>query len=176
MGYHHIAIATRDLAATHRFYTEAMGFSLVKVVAGPTPDSKDGGWSKHVFYDTGQGELMAFWELHDSRYTEYPTDMNKGLGLPEWVNHFAFNAATLEDLELAKKRWLDYGIIVPEIDHEFCISIYAIDPNGVMVEFCHSVREFNDADFAHANASIASDSPEFNAGAKITVHYPEPRA
>jgi catechol 2,3-dioxygenase-like lactoylglutathione lyase family enzyme len=36
MGYHHVALAARDLAATHRFYTEAMGFELVKAVAAPT--------------------------------------------------------------------------------------------------------------------------------------------
>ena len=34
MAFHHVAIATRDLAATHRFYTEAMGFRLVHVEAG----------------------------------------------------------------------------------------------------------------------------------------------
>ena len=38
MGYHHIALAVTDLAATHAFYTEAMGFELVKAVVGPTDD------------------------------------------------------------------------------------------------------------------------------------------
>ena len=47
MGYHHVALATAKLEATHRFYTEAMGFELVKTVVGPTPE---GGWAKHVFY------------------------------------------------------------------------------------------------------------------------------
>ena len=37
MAYHHVALATRDLAATHRFYTEAMGFELVKAVVGARP-------------------------------------------------------------------------------------------------------------------------------------------
>ena len=40
----------RQIDATHRFYTEAMGFELVKTVVAPTPE---GGWAKHVFYDTG---------------------------------------------------------------------------------------------------------------------------
>ncbi|MFM2078795.1 MAG: hypothetical protein RJA49_2685, partial [Actinomycetota bacterium] len=31
MGFHHVALATHDPAATHRFYTEVMGFHLVKV-------------------------------------------------------------------------------------------------------------------------------------------------
>ena len=50
LGFHHVAVATRDLESSHRFYTEAMGFELVKVVTGKTPE---GGWSKHAFYETG---------------------------------------------------------------------------------------------------------------------------
>ena len=46
MGVHHVAYATADLDATHRFYTEIMGFSLVKTVSAPTPQ---GGWAKHLF-------------------------------------------------------------------------------------------------------------------------------
>ena len=52
MAFHHVALATTDLPATHRFYTEAMGFTLVKAVVAPTPEG-GGGWAKHVFYDTG---------------------------------------------------------------------------------------------------------------------------
>ena len=36
MGIHHMAFATRDAEATHRFYSEAMGFELVKVEVGKT--------------------------------------------------------------------------------------------------------------------------------------------
>ena len=63
MGVHHMAFATRDAEATHRFYTEAMGFELVKVEVGKT----DGGWAKHLFYGTGEprDQLIAFWDLHD---------------------------------------------------------------------------------------------------------------
>ena len=35
MGFHHVALATKDLAATHKFYTEVMGFSLVKTIIQP---------------------------------------------------------------------------------------------------------------------------------------------
>ncbi len=41
MAFHHVAITTKDLDATHRFYTEAMGFELVKVEAQPTPTPAD---------------------------------------------------------------------------------------------------------------------------------------
>ena len=62
MGFHHLALATRDIKATHEFYTAAMGFELVKVAVGPAGKR---GFAKHLFYDTGNGELIAFWDLHD---------------------------------------------------------------------------------------------------------------
>ena len=42
MGFHHVAIATRDLDATHRFYTEAMGFELVQVDVDPVRGERAG--------------------------------------------------------------------------------------------------------------------------------------
>ena len=101
MGFHHVALATRDTAATHAFYTEVMGFRLAKVVASPTPN--DTGWSKHFFYDTGSKGMIAFWEIHDPEIGEdFPTDLNKSIGLPWWVNHLAFDAPTRDDLEIGR--------------------------------------------------------------------------
>ena len=64
MPFSHIALATSDIEATHRFYTGPMGFRLAKVVAAPTPG--DTGWARHVFYDCGEGEYIAFWDIHDA--------------------------------------------------------------------------------------------------------------
>src|SRR5271157_4432621 len=63
VGFHHVAITTRDPEATHRFYTEVLGFSLVRVEAAP---GAEGGWARHLFYDTGNGECLAVWDLHDN--------------------------------------------------------------------------------------------------------------
>ena len=46
MGFHHVAVTTRNVAATHAFYTEAMGFDLVKVEAAATDG---GGWTWSSF-------------------------------------------------------------------------------------------------------------------------------
>ena len=42
MGFHHVALATPDLARTHAFYTEAMGFELAKVVGRRHPRGRLG--------------------------------------------------------------------------------------------------------------------------------------
>ena len=168
MGFHHVAIATLDLRASHAFYTEAMGFELVKVVAAPTPE---GGWAKHLFYETGGNGLFALWELHDETIgSEFPTAISSGLGLPEWVNHIAFDVPDLEALAAKTRRWQEHGIDVVELDHEWCRSIYALDPNGVLVEFCCTTRAFTDEDRAHARRALLDAVPTLDGPPAMTVH------
>jgi len=155
--FHHTAFATKDPAATHAFYTGAMGFELVKVEVAPTPK---GGWAKHFFYDTGGGEMMAFWELHDDTIgSDWSPAISTGLGLPDWVNHLAFAASDLDDLETRKLRWLDAGYDVVEIDHRWCTSMYTVDPNGILVEFCTTTVPFTDADREDAKRLFADPAP-----------------
>ena len=157
MSFHHTAFATHDPEGTHAFYTGAMGFELVKVEVAPTPK---GGWAKHFFYDTGGGELMAFWDLHDETIgSGWSSAISTGLGLPEWVNHLAFAAADLDELEQRKLRLLDAGHDVVEIDHRWCTSIYANDPNGILVEFCTTTRPFTDSDREEAQRLLGDPAP-----------------
>ena len=83
MAFHHVAIATSNLDAAHRFYTEAMGFRLVHVEAGDAPEGD--AWFRHVFYDTGDGSLLALFDLHGDRYVGMDLAISRGLGLPNWV-------------------------------------------------------------------------------------------
>jgi len=159
MGFHHVAIATRDLGATHQFYSEAMGFQLVRVEAMPAgmPESDD--WARHLFYDTGNGEMLAVWDIHDDMLGDYRTEISTGLGLPPWANHIAFGAEDLDDLKLRLERWLDYGLECVRIDHGWCTSIYADDPSGITVEFCTSTREMTGEDRAQAATLLAAEKP-----------------
>ncbi len=155
MAFHHVALATRDIDATHRFYTEVMGFTLVKAVVAPTPN---GGWARHVFYDTGDA-MIAFWDLHDPKMVDFDPAISTGLGLEPWVNHLAFAARDLDDIEARKQRWLDSGFDVVEIDHGFCVSVYANDPNGILVEWCTDTKPYTEADRVAAQAVIDTAEP-----------------
>ena len=159
MGFHHLAIATRDLDATHRFYTEAMGFELRKVDAMPILEE---GWARHLFYDTGNGEMFAIWDLHDELLSDFDPAISTGLGLPNFVNHIAFAADDLDDLDARKDRWLANGHDVVRIDHGWCVSIYANDPNGIMVEFCTTTRELDDEDRREAFELLNATKPELD--------------
>lgn len=171
MAYHHLAIATRDMQATHVFYSEAMGFDLVKVEIAKTPAD---GWAKHFFYETGGGELMAFWELHDDSLPQnFETGLAKAAGLPEWVNHVAFGATDLAEIEKCKQRWLDGGYSVLEIDHDWCYSVYTQDPGGTLVEFCTTTRDFNAEDAAIARRALTEDDLDFAPEPNVQIHKAE---
>ncbi len=180
MGFHHVALATRDTEATHRFYTEVMGFELVKVVTAATPGPpgvEHGGYSKHFFYATGHGGgdtgMIAFWEIHDDTIgDDFPVDINRSAGLPWWVNHIAFDAATRADLDAHRERWQRSGHTVLEIDHDFCVSIYIRDPSGNMVEFCHTTRPFSDEERMRAVELLNDPRPPLEKQFGHTLHEP----
>jgi catechol 2,3-dioxygenase-like lactoylglutathione lyase family enzyme len=157
MAFHHVAFASRDMAATHAFYTEACGFELTKAVVAPT--DRPGGWAKHVFYDTGGGPMIAFWELHDERMADPKTAISIDLGLEPWVNHLAFAAASVDDLEGRRDRWLAHGHDAMQIDHGFCVSTYTMDPNGILVEFCVDTQPYTEEDKRHALEVVLAAEP-----------------
>lgn len=171
MGFHHLAIATRNVAATHSFYTEGMGFRLVHVEPGKTPE---GGWAKHLFYDTGGGEMIAFWDIHDSGLPDdWQPSISRGLGLPEWTNHVAFDAPDLDGIAEATERWLAYGCDVIEIDHRWCVSVYTRDPNKILVEFCTTTRPFDEKDAALALERLNDPNPELLSPPDTKIHRSE---
>jgi catechol 2,3-dioxygenase-like lactoylglutathione lyase family enzyme len=156
MAFHHVAIAARDLEATHRFYSEAMGFQLAHVDTIPYLET---GWARHLFYDTGNGEMLAIWDLHHDELPDFNPALSTGLGLPNFVNHIAFGADSLQELDARRDNWLAHGHDVVKIDHGWCTSIYTDDPSGTMVEFCCTTRVFNADDFKSAQERLAAAKP-----------------
>jgi catechol 2,3-dioxygenase-like lactoylglutathione lyase family enzyme len=170
MGYHHLALATRDMAAIHQFYEGIMDFELVKVEIGPVPE---GGWAKHFFYRMeDDSKFIAFWEMHDVPDTDgMETNLSKAAGVPPQINHISFDVDSKGELDQRRQAWLDAGLDVLEIDHNWCHSIYCTDPNDNMVEFCLTTGSFTEADRERALAALTSnDLPHSEPPADITVH------
>jgi len=131
---HHVAYATRDPEATHAFYSEKLGMPLVH-----TENHRQGdGYFRHFFFDMGGGDYLAFFQIDDVGEDEdYKTAVSLGAGLPIWVNHLAFRLDSEEELRAMVRQLHDRGIDqLQEVDHGWCRSIYLVDPNGIMVEFC----------------------------------------
>jgi catechol 2,3-dioxygenase-like lactoylglutathione lyase family enzyme len=145
MPLHHVAYATRDVEATTHFYEDLMGFPLVHTELQAHGESS---WVRHVFYDIGPDphghhEAIAFFEFEGiGEQPNWTPDLSDGVGLPVWVNHCAFRA-TAEQQEAVRARMTAAGIEpLMEIDHDWCHSLYYVDPNGIMVELCRDTPGF----------------------------------
>jgi catechol 2,3-dioxygenase-like lactoylglutathione lyase family enzyme len=141
---HHVAYTTRDVEATYDFYANKLGMPLLR-----TENHRNGdGWFRHFFFGMGSGEAIAFFALQDvGEESDYKTDISTGLGLPAWANHIAFRLDTLDELEAMTARLHEQDIeFIMRIDHGWCTSIYTLDPNDIMVEFCVTTdaEEFSD--------------------------------
>lgn len=146
-GIHHVAYACRDTAATVRFYEDLVGFPLVHTEVDGGGDN----YMRHLFFDTGDGSCMAFFELHGmGERDDYSTAVSTGNGLPVWVNHIAFGA-TAESQAAVRARMDDAAVApVMEVDHGWCYSLYYLDPNQILIEFCRDTPGVTpDRDEAH---------------------------
>ncbi|MEM1230342.1 MAG: VOC family protein [Pseudomonadota bacterium] len=168
MGYHHLAMAAADMPAVHAFYEGVMGFELVKVEVQPSPG---GGWAKHFFYRMDDDStFIAFWELHEIPGVEtIETRLSRGAGLPDYVNHYAFDVPSAEALDARRAQWQAAGYNVLEIDHNWCRSIYTTDPNGNMVEFCLTTGRFDQADRERALEALQAPTMSFSEPAQPAI-------
>ena len=145
-GFSHIGLSTLDLDKTRDFYENVLGFKPVRCDIIPI---KEGGQIRHIFFDTGRDQLIAFMEARGvpGIPAEYDAGINRGLGVPSAFYHFAFEAGTEAALEEKRRELISKGIEVTEIvDHDWANSIYFKDPNGMQLEFCTYTRNLRDED------------------------------
>lgn len=132
-GIHHLAMVTRDMDATIRFWRDLLGMRLVAGLGRP-------GY-RHYFFEISATDMLAFFEWPEVEPVEekdhgYPV---KG---PFVFDHISFGVETEEALWVLKGRLEAADFWVSEvIDHGFIHSIYAFDPNGIPIEFSCAARE-----------------------------------
>lgn len=165
-GINHLALVCRDMAETVKFYTEALGMPLVKTVVLP-----DGG--QHFFFDCGGGSLLAFFWWGDAppaapgiaSVADFPSKPKTAVGS---MNHVAFHMGEDQlDASIARLQANGVHVSVPIVvnhddspmgvardmhDGVWVRSVYFRDPNGVMLEFAATLRDFRPEDVAHEPA------------------------
>jgi catechol 2,3-dioxygenase-like lactoylglutathione lyase family enzyme len=162
-GINHLALVCRDMAETVEFYTQALNMPLVKTVALP-----DGG--QHFFFDCGGGALLAFFWWPDgpaaapgiASVKDFPAEPRSAVGS---MNHVAF-AMDEDQLEASIARLQAAGVHVSVpivVNHDdsplgvapamhegvWVRSVYFRDPNGIMLEYAATLRDFRPEDVAH---------------------------
>ena len=145
-GFSHIGLSTLDLDKTRDFYENVLGFKAVRC---DIIKIKEGGHVRHIFFDVGKDQLLAFMEANDvpGIASDYDAGINKGLGVPGAFYHFAFEAGSSAALNAKREELIGKGIMVTDVvDHEWAQSIYFLDPNGISLEFCFLTRDIGTED------------------------------
>jgi catechol 2,3-dioxygenase-like lactoylglutathione lyase family enzyme len=145
-GYSHVGLSTLDIERTRAFYEGVLGFKAVRC---DIIKFKEGGQIRHVFFDTGGGQMLAFMEPRDipGIPVEYDAGINRGLGLPDMFYHFAFEAESVAALEAKRAELIAKGVrVTPVVEHEWAKSIYFKDPNNIMLEYTCVTRALTEDD------------------------------
>jgi catechol 2,3-dioxygenase-like lactoylglutathione lyase family enzyme len=142
-GFSHIGLSTHDLDATREFYENVLGFKAVRC---DIINVKEGGRIRHVFFDTGRDQLIAFMEARGVPGVPetYDAGITRGLGVPSAFYHFAFEAGSEAGLLEKRNELIAKGVDVTDVvDHDWAKSIYFKDPNGLQLEYCYFSRNLN---------------------------------
>ncbi|VWX59000.1 Glyoxalase [Burkholderiales bacterium 8X] len=139
---HHTAYVTRDLEATRHFYEDIIGLPLIATWC--EKDELFGAERTycHCFFSLADGGALAFFQFADAGDAEL-----FGPKMPFTpFHHVALNVnkATQAAIEsrLHGAGFTEPGFFV--LEHGYCRSVYATDPNGMIVEFTCDSPEVED--------------------------------
>jgi len=169
-GLNHLALVCSDMARTVDFYTNVMGFPLIKTIELPL------GMGQHFFFDIGNGDSLAFFwfpEAPDgvpgiSHPAARPDtgDLTSAVGS---MNHVAFDVDP-DRIEEYRERLIAAGVACSDIanhdDSEWTVSedlhpgvyvrsVYFQDPDGILLELAAWTRALGPDDVGHAPATAA---------------------
>ena len=117
-GVHHVALISSDVERTVRFYQDLLEFPLTDMF-----ENRDYKGSTHFFFDIGNGNAIAFFDLPGLDLGPY-AEVLGGL------HHLAISVEP-ERWALLKAKLDDAGIEYAHIDGS---SIYFLDPDGARLE------------------------------------------
>lgn len=117
-GLHHCALLCADVEQTVRFYQGVLEFPLTAIF-----ENRDYAGSNHFFFDLGNGNLLAFFDLPGLDLSEY-AEVLGGL------HHLAIS------VEPARWERLKHNLEGAGVDYqtESGTSIYFRDPDGARIE------------------------------------------
>lgn len=157
-GFAHVGVSTHDMDVTLHFYCELLGCPRL---ADETFEIGAGGFVRQVSIGVGHGQYIVFMQAKGVPGISegYDTSINRALGVPAGMYHFAFHVSTLEGLESTAATLAERGIEVSEItDLGFIKSVFFRDPNGLQLELSATVREFDESDIGRkTSAEVATE-------------------
>ena len=117
-GVHHAALISSDVRQTVAFYQDLLGFPLTDMF-----ENRDYRGSTHFFFDIGNGNALAFFDLPGLDLGEY-AEVLGGL------HHIAISMEP-DQWQQARDRLDGAGV---HYDHVSGTSLYFRDPDGARLE------------------------------------------
>jgi catechol 2,3-dioxygenase-like lactoylglutathione lyase family enzyme len=130
---HHTAYVSKNLEATRQFYEDVIGLPLM--AAWCESDELFGAERTycHLFFGLGDGGALAFFQF------ARPEDQALfGPKMPETPFHHVALKVDAEVQKGIEQRLRAAGYVEPRmyvLEHGYCRSLYAVDPDGMIVEF-----------------------------------------
>jgi glyoxylase I family protein len=152
---HHNAYVTRDMEATRHFYEDIIGLPLMATWS--ESDELFGAVRTycHCFFGLADGGALAFFQF------EKPEDTEQfGPKMPFSPFHHIALHVDAETQKGIEERLKAAGFKEPEsfvLEHGYCRSVYATDPNGLIVEFtldAPNATEINEHRRKNAHADL----------------------
>lgn len=152
---HHTAYVSRDLEATRKFYEDVIGLPLMA-----TWCEKDELFGAervycHLFFGLADGGALAFFQFAHKEDQEL-----FGPKMPFSPFHHIALHVNKETQQGIEKRLKEAGYKEPQsfvLEHGYCRSVYATDPNGMIVEFTldhPDVEKINAASHRKAHSEL----------------------
>jgi glyoxylase I family protein len=129
---HHNAYVTSDMEATRHFYEDLMGMPLTATWC--ETDELFGAMRTycHCFFGIADGGALAFFQFAK------PEDQALfGPKMPQSPFHHIALKADAATITAAEQRLTAAGYAAPNmyvLEHGYCRSLYAVDPNGMTIE------------------------------------------
>jgi len=153
-GLNHFAWRCRDAEETRHFYEDILGLPLVHTISlDYVPSTGEHNPYLHLFFQMQDGSCIAFFDLADGQV--YTPDPNT----PLWVNHFAFEVNSYEDvLSMVARLKCNAIKVIGPTNHGFIRSIYFFDPNNLRLEVtCRVATEKETQNYAkNAHSQLES--------------------
>jgi len=169
-GIHHLAMATRSMDETIRFWRDLLGMRLIIGMGRP-------GYRQY-FFEISPGDAIAFFEWPHVRPLP-EKDHGVPVSGPFAFDHVAIGVAHSDHLWDLKDRLEAAGIWTSEIiDHGFILSLYTFDPNNIPIEFSAAIPEAdprrNPRLFDRKPSALAREGPDPQPGRWPSPTRPTP--
>lgn len=156
-GIHHVALVTRDMDATLRFWRDLLCMELVAGLG------REG--TRQFFLRVSERDRLTFFEWPKAEPVE-EKDHGMPVAGPVVFDHLSFGVESRDLLWELKSRLEAGGFWASEvIDHGFFHSLYSFDPNGAPIEFtwedpeAHLESRQFFAEAAHTKGSLEGRAP-----------------